>query len=341
MVKRTNKIILSIVSILLLTTVLVAAWITSFFYFTAGANFMIHIYPETNMSMLGDTIANYSDNKFAERTLNILSWMNVNISECNGAYAIGEDNTPFQIARKIRHKEQTPVKLIFNNLRTKQQFAKIVAQQLMLSENEIMTLLEDSTSCSIYGKTPETITNILIPDTYEVYWNISPSKLLDRMSSYYNAFWTEQRLSKAKGQGLSPDEVQILASIVEEETARVDEYGKVARLYMNRLKRKMPLQADPTVKYAIGDFTIKRITHSMLETASPYNTYLNNGLPPGPIRFASKRAIDSVLNAPQHDYLYMCAREDFSGYHNFTSSYTRHLANARRYQRELNRRNIK
>ena len=205
----------------------------------------------------------------------------------------------------------------------------------------MLSILEDSAVCASYGKTTETITNILFPDTYEVYWNSTPKGLLNKLNGYYTQFWTAERTSKANKLGLSPDEVQILASIVEEETAKVDEYGKVARLYLNRLERNMPLQADPTVKYAIGDFSIRRITHAMLKTVSPYNTYQNIGLPPGPIRIVTKRTVDAVLNAPQHDYLYMCAREDFSGYHNFTASYTRHLANARRYQMELNRRGIK
>lgn len=341
MVKNINKTTIGIAAILLIIIAIVTAWIAPFFYLNAGAKFMLYIYPETNITMLGDTIDSYSNDRFAKRTIKLLSWMNVEVPKCNGAYMIEEDFTPLQVAQKIRNKEQTPVKLIFHNLRTKEQFAQNVSKQLMFGDKEMLSILEDSVVCASYGKTTETITNILFPDTYEVYWNSTPKGLLNKLNGYYTQFWTAERTSKANKLGLSPDEVQILASIVEEETAKVDEYGKVARLYLNRLERNMPLQADPTVKYAIGDFSIRRITHAMLKTVSPYNTYQNIGLPPGPIRIVTKRTVDAVLNAPQHDYLYMCAREDFSGYHNFTASYTRHLANARRYQRELNRRGIK
>lgn len=318
-----------------------AAWVIPYFYDRAGVKVMVYIRPETSLSALNDTLVAYCGKGFAGRTVHALSWLDVDLSLRSGAYMITPTDNPISCARKIRNREQTPVRFTFNNLRMKEQFAQKASQRLMLREHEIMALLNDSAACSAYGKSVATISNILLPDSYEVYWNISPDDLLRRMNDYYIRFWSDDRLAKAKALGLSPDEVQILASIVEEETAQADEYGKVARLYINRLERGMKLQADPTVKYAIGDFSIRRITNSMLKTPSPYNTYMNAGLPPGPIRLASKRVIDAVLNAPKHDYLYMCAREDFSGYHNFAVSYSRHMANARKYQAELNRRGIR
>lgn len=161
------------------------------------------------------------------------------------------------------------------------------------------------------------------------------------MTQYRDRFWTDDRREKARKLGLTPVEVATLASIVEEESAKPDEYPAIARLYMNRLKKGMLLQADPTVKYATGNFALRRITGEHLRTPSPYNTYLHPGLPPGPLRTPSKSTIDRVLSAPAHTYLYMCAKEDFSGYHNFASDYATHTANARRYQKELNRRGIK
>lgn len=182
---------------------------------------------------------------------------------------------------------------------------------------------------------------MFIPNTYEVYWDMNVEKLLKRMDKEHKAFWNQSRLAKAEEIGLSPLEVSILASIVEEETAVNDEKPTVAGLYINRLKRGIPLQADPTVKFAVGDFTLKRILHKHLETDSPYNTYKVAGLPPGPIRMPSIIGLNSVLNYQKHDYIYMCAKEDFSGRHNFATNLAQHNANARRYQNALNRRGIK
>jgi len=161
------------------------------------------------------------------------------------------------------------------------------------------------------------------------------------MHDYYEKFWTDERKAQATSQGITPDQAVTLASIVEEETSKADERGKVARLYLNRLQHGMRLQADPTVKFALGDFSIRRLSVAMTQVQSPYNTYRVNGLPPGPIRLPEKATVDAVLTAPQHDYIYMCAKEDFSGYHNFATDYTTHMANARRYQAALNARGIK
>ena len=341
MTKPGYKTIIVAAAILLAIIAIGAAWTVPYFYGKAGVRVMIYIRPDMTLAALNDTLQTYCGDGFAKRTTRVLSWFDTDLSASSGAYEIRQSDNPITAARKIRNREQTPVKFTFNNLRLKEQFAQRAAQQLMMQQSDIASLLNDSTTCAKYGKSTTTIANILLPDTYEMYWNVSPQSLLDRLHSYYQQFWNAERLEKASKMGLTPDEVQTLASIVEEESARHDEHGMIARLYINRLERGIPLQADPTVKYAIGDFSIRRITNAMLTTPSPYNTYVNKGLPPGPIRIASKRAIDAVLNAPQHNYLYMCAKEDFSGYHNFTASYSQHLANARRYQAELNRRNIK
>ena len=191
------------------------------------------------------------------------------------------------------------------------------------------------------GFTSQTIPAMFIPNTYEMYWNISAGKLMQRMKREYTAFWTETRRSRAEKAGISPVEAAILASIVEEESAATEEYSIIAGLYINRLHRGMPLQADPTVKFALGNFTLHRILHEHLNVDSPYNTYLYSGLPPGPIRIPSIAGVDAVLNYSKHHYLYMCAKEDFSGKHNFAASLAEHNRNAGRYQAALNRLGIR
>ena len=179
-----------------------------------------------------------------------------------------------------------------------------------------------------------------IPETYQVYWDISIEDFFARMKKEHNKFWNEDRRLKAKTIGMTPEEVCTLASIVEEETNNNDEKPMVAGLYINRLHTGMPLQADPTIKFALQDFSLRRITNQHLSIQSPYNTYLNTGLPPGPIRIPSPKGLDSVLNYVKHNYIYMCAKEDFSGTHNFASNYADHMVNARKYWKALNERKI-
>jgi len=183
--------------------------------------------------------------------------------------------------------------------------------------------------------------SLFVPNTYEVYWNISPSQLMQRMIKEHDRFWDGERTAKASALGLTVNQVCTLASIIDEETANVGEKPMIAGMYLNRLKQDMPLQADPTVKFAMKNFGARRIYYDMLTFDSPYNTYRNTGLPPGPIKIASVKGIDAVLNAVQHDYLYMCAKEDFSGTHNFATTYQEHLQNAARYSKALNQRGIK
>lgn len=258
-----------------------------------------------------------------------------------GRYAITPGMTVRQVVSMLKSGSQTPLKLKFNNVRTKEDLALRLSSQLMLSEDEIMSSLNDSLTCAKYGFTTETIDCMFIPNTYEVYWDISTDKLLQRMDNEYNRFWNEERKSKAKQQGLTPIETSILASIVEEECSFTDEYPMVAGLYLNRLRQGILLQADPTVKYAVGDFSLKRILFAHLGTDSPYNTYKHIGLPPGPIRVPSIKGIDAVLNPAQHNYVYMCAKEDFSGRHNFAVTHAEHSRNANRYRAALNARGIR
>lgn len=269
------------------------------------------------------------------------AWMKYPENMKTGRYAVAPGMTHRALLTRLRNGQQTPVRLTFNNIRLKDELAARLADQLMLEPFDLLTYLNDPAWCDEAGFTAETVTTLFIPNTYEVYWNIPPDRFLARMKQEYDRFWTDERKKKAQAIHLTPVEVSILASIVEEETAVADEYKIVAGLYLNRLKRGVPLQADPTVKYAVGDFTLRRILNRHLEVESPYNTYLHTGLPPGPIRIPSIRGIDGVLDYMKHNYMYMCAKEDFSGRHNFAVTLAEHNRNAERYRAELNRRNIR
>ena len=264
--------------------------------------------------------------------------MGSDAATASGAYLIPHGQSAFTTARKLRNGAQTPVKVTLRGLRLMRPMAERLTAPLECSAEDFLAACD--TILPAEGFSPEEFPAAFIPDTYEMYWNSSPSKVVRRLLTYRDRFWNEERRDKASALGLSPVQVATIASIVEEESAKTDEQPLIARLYLNRLHRGMLLQADPTVKFATGDFALRRIKGEHLRTPSPYNTYLNKGLPPGPIRIAQPSTIDGVLNAPVHDFIYMCAKEDFSGYHNFATDYTTHMANARRYQTELNRRNI-
>ncbi|MCJ8209553.1 endolytic transglycosylase MltG [Mucilaginibacter sp. RS28] len=236
---------------------------------------------------------------------------------------------------------QEPVKLSFHNLRLKTQFAGFLAKNIEPDSASIIHLLDSTSYLQQYGFTPENVYVMFMPNSYQFYWNTTPEKFFTRMNSEYEKFWTPERKQKAAAINLSPIQVSILASIVDAEALHDDEMPKIAGLYLNRLKKGMHLQADPTVIFATGDFTIHRVLNKYLSTPSPYNTYLNAGLPPGPIMMPSVNAVKAVLNHENHDYIYMCAKEDFSGYHNFATNEAEHKANARRFQQALDARNIK
>ena len=258
-----------------------------------------------------------------------------------GKYAIKPTDNMRYLHRRLSLGYQTPVNLTIGSVRTMDRIARNASRQLMIDSTEIIGLLNDTAYLNTIGYTTQTIPALFIPNTYEVYWNISAEDFMKRMIKEHKVFWNEERIKKAKSIGLTPEEVATLASIVEEETAVNAEKPVVAGLYINRLKRGMLLQADPTIKFSLQDFGLKRILFKHLEVNSPYNTYKHTGLPPGPIRIPSIQGLESVLNHARHNYLYMCAKEDFSGTHNFAVTSAQHAANARRYQQAFNRRNIK
>lgn len=258
-----------------------------------------------------------------------------------GRYALEDGMGALSFFRNVRNGRQSAVKLVVKGVRTKDRLADELASKLMIDADALYHSLCDSAICAKFGYDTATIVCMFIPNTYEVYWDVSQEKFLDRMKSESDRFWNDERLSKAEDLNLSPVEVITLASIIDEETANDGEKPMVAGMYYNRLTQKMPLQADPTIKFALQQFELKRIYTKLLSVDSPYNTYRNQGLPPGPIRIPSVAGIDAVLNLVHHDYLYMCAKEDFSGTHNFAKTYAEHLQNAARYSAALDRNNIK
>lgn len=257
-----------------------------------------------------------------------------------GLYTIPVKTNNLNLVRLLRSGNQTPIKVTFNNVRTKEDLAEKITRNLEINENQFMKFVMDSVYIRKFGFEEETIISMFIPNTYEVWWNTSPENLFDRMYREYENFWTEARKEKARNLGLNQVEVSTLASIVQAETQKSDERARVAGVYMNRLRIKMPLQADPTLVFAIGDFTIKRVLNVHKEIESPYNTYKYVGLPPGPINLPEISALDAVLNYENHQYLYFCAKDDFSGYHAFATNLTDHMNNARRYQNALNKAKI-
>lgn len=253
-----------------------------------------------------------------------------------GRYRLEKNMNNYELVKRIRGGLQEPVRLVINKFRRKADLAGFVGRKLEADSLDLLRLLNDVSAMEQYGLNPENSLALIIPNTYEFYWNTSADQFLKRMKKEYDNFWTTGRLAKAQHWNITPVEVSALASIVEEETNYQPEKSTIAGVYLNRLKKGMPLQADPTVRYAIGDFTITRVLNVHLAYVSAYNTYLNAGLPPGPICTPSVKTMDAVLNAQEHDYLYFCADPDKPGTHAFAASYQQHLINAKRYQQWLN-----
>ena len=267
--------------------------------------------------------------------------LNLKESFKKGHYVVKDGMNVIEIVRMLKLGLQTPVNVTMNNVKIPAQLAGKLAAQLEADSVELVNVLTDKALAKKMGfESPLTMFSIFLPNTYEFYWTVKPEEFVERMYKEYKNFWNGARDEKRKRTGLNRVEVATLASIVYEETRKVDEMPRVAGVYMNRLRTGMPLQADPTIKYAMQNFGLRRILKSYLKYESPYNTYINKGLPPSPICMPSIQAIDAVLNFEKHDYLYFCARPTFDGYHNFAKSYSQHLANARAYQAELNKRKI-
>lgn len=257
-----------------------------------------------------------------------------------GRYKIAKGMTNRGLINMLKAGNQEPVKLKFQNIRKKENFAGYLAKNLESDSLTFIKLLDSAALIEKYGFNKDNSYTMFIPNTYELYWNTSPSEFFEKMQKEYEKFWNDSRKAKAAALNLSPVQVSILASIVDAEALYDKEMPIIAGLYLNRLKKGILLQADPTVIYANDDFTVKRVTNSLLQVQSRYNTYKYAGLPPGPIMMPSINAIDAVLNKDNNNYIYMCAKEDFSGYHNFAVTVQEHEINAKKYREALNKRNI-
>ena len=258
-----------------------------------------------------------------------------------GKYRLSAGMSNRRLINMLKSGNQEPVKLYFQNIRLKENFVGMVSKKLEADSLSMSKLLDSTEFVQAYGFTTNNVYTLFIPNSYEFYWNTDAKTFFTKMFENYEQFWNEERLAKAKKLNLSPKEVSVLASIVDSEALVDREMPIIAGLYLNRLQRGIKLEADPTVIFANKDFSIRRVLNKHLRKESPYNTYIHSGLPPGPITMPSIAAIDAVLNAKNHDYIYMCAKEDFSGTHNFASNLSEHLANAKRFQQALNDRNIK
>jgi UPF0755 protein len=259
----------------------------------------------------------------------------------SGRYLLTDGMNNNELIDLFRSGETVPVKVTFNNVRTKEDLAGKISKNLECDSLEVMNLINSPEFVAKYGFNQTTILTLFLPNTYQFNWATTAEEAVQRMAKEYKKFWTAERKAKANKLNLSQSEVAVLASIVQaEQTVHAAERPKVAGLYINRLRIGMALQSDPTLVYGLGDFTIRRVLNKHKEIDSPYNTYRHKGLPPGPINLPNIKSLDAVLNYESHSYLYMCAKEDFTGYHNFAKNYKQHLVYARKYQRELNRRKI-
>lgn len=302
---------------------------------------LIRIPQKASVEMVKDSIAKYLGDDYARNFALVAKMRGSDFSRRHGAYMIDSGMPPLKSERLLSTGSQFPLTVVINGARGVDILTQRITKNLDISPDSLKTRLQDPEILKEYDLRPSDALALFIDDSYQVYWNIAPEKLIKKIGANYKKIWNTERLNKAQNLGLTPAEVIVLASIVDEETNKQDEKPKIARLYINRLNKGMKLQADPTVKFALGDFALRRIRSEHLKVDSPYNTYSIAGLPPGPIRTVTVADIDAVLNAPSHDYLYMCAKDDFSGYHNFAKDYASHMQNAKKYQKALNRKNIK
>ncbi len=257
-----------------------------------------------------------------------------------GKYLIDQGMNNRELVHKLRLGKQESVKVVINKVRELEKFVGAATRNIHADSAKLLKMLQDPNYLKDNNMTATSLFTEFIPDTYEFYWNTDEDAFIQKMKTEKEKFWNDDRYRKAEQKELSPYEVAVLASIVDEEAYHLDEMDEIAQVYLNRLAINMALQADPTVKFAVGDFTLKRVLNVHLEKDSPYNTYMYPGLPPGPICLPSKTALDAVLNPAKHDYLYFCAKDDFSMYHAFAKNLSQHMRNATKYQNALNKKKI-
>lgn len=307
----------------------------------SGESAEIYIPAGSTADAVADSLRRNLGERFGSATTRLWLLQNGNPQTARGHYRVPRGESALSLSRRLSLGHQDPIRFTFNNLRTLEALAERAGKRFDFSAADF-TAACDSILPTLGFPTSATYPAAFLPDTHEFYWTTPAGKVVERLAAATTTFWTaDGRRDKAAALGLSPTEVTTIASIVEEESTVRAEHPLIGRLYINRLAAGMPLQADPTVKFACGDFAARRITADMLGKDSPYNTYRRTGLPPGPIRIVDRRTIDAVLDAPAGPQLYMCAKSDFSGRHDFTASYDVHRRNAAAYRRALDHRGIK
>lgn len=300
----------------------------------------IHIARNATQQMVGDSLTRYFGAGYATKVMRLIRLRKTDMSKRHGAYEIPEGTNALSAMRKLTSGAQTPSRFTLNGYRSLDSMLERIALKFDFSADSLRNALYDPKFLNTYGLSRDNAMAIFLNDSYEAYWSATPEQVLAKIGDNYARLWNDGNTAKAKGLGLKPAEVMILASIVDEETNAPSEKGDIARLYINRLNKGMRLQSDPTIRFALNDFTIHRVKGADLNVKSPYNTYMFAGLPPGPIRTVGRGTVDAILNSRPNNYLYMCAKEDFSGTHNFATDYEEHMRNARRYREALDRRGI-
>lgn len=331
--------------LILIITLALAAAFAYYLYSSPGVEIekkqFVMIGPDDNADDIRDKLISECGLKFpvvfdfAAKRMNLNRWIK------KGRYTVESDMTVIELIRLFREGKMKSVDLVIRPLGSLEKFAGKCGEKLEPDSADFYSMLCDSEMLYSLGFNNETVYALILPDTYNFLWHTSPDELLKNLKNEYLKYWNEQRLEKCKRSGLNPIQVITLASIVSKETNKTDEMPLVAGMYINRLRKDMPLQADPTVKFALNNSGLQRIYEGHLKVESPYNTYLHKGLPPGPICIASKQSIEAVLDFAEHEYLFMCAKSDFSGYHSFAKDYRQHLINASAYRKALDERGIK
>ena len=317
---------------------LLLAMIAGWRFLTSGTSFKEEskfLYIRTGHATPAEVMATLKDSNFIKNpdSFNLIAnqldvWKNIK----PGRYEIKNGMSLYHIAKLLRTGRQTPVNLVITKLRTKENLAALVARKLECDSATMFKFLTNKDSLKQYGLDSNTVMTAVFPNTYTYFWNTTPSAIFKKLHDEYEEVWTTERKESAAQRGLTPITAYILASIVEEETNLKEDKGNIASVYLNRLEKRMHLGADPTVKYAMRNFVLKRIYHKHLDTESPYNTYRNLGLPPGPISTPSLETLDEVLHAPKTNYLFFVAKSDLSKKHVFTETYQEHLKYAKEYQ---------
>ena len=306
---------------------------------SASSSAVVRIPAGASAEQVRDSVSKYLGDSYAKKVARLVALRGTDLNARHGAYLIESGMSPLTAMRRLTSGPQEPLTITINGFRLLPVLEEKIAGRFDFSQDSLMNVLSDPEMLQSFGLNTDQALALFFNDSYDFYWSASPADVVEKIGAHYLDVWTPQRRAKADALGLTPADIMIIASIVDEETNAKEEKGAIGRLYINRLKKGMRLEADPTVRFAGGDFTVKRVRNPK-SVDSPYNTYIHAGLPPGPIRTTSVETVDAVLDSQPHDYIFMCAKEDFSGRHNFAVTYAEHQANARRYKRELDRRGI-